>query len=55
MSCEPFNDPNPNYIYAIPNLTESEGTMSSLEAEGMDEATPCVYINLLNLFFSEFT
>lgn len=38
LSCEKFNDPDPDYTYSIPDAAQSEFAVSSLEAEGMDEA-----------------
>jgi CubicO group peptidase (beta-lactamase class C family) len=47
VSCETFNDPDPNYKYTIPNSAASEFAISSLEAEGMDEATIAELTNLI--------
>jgi CubicO group peptidase (beta-lactamase class C family) len=36
-SCEKFSDPHPKYTYQIPDPTQDEFIVSSLEAEGLDE------------------
>ena len=47
MSCEKFNDPSPDYTYAIPESGQNEFLVSSLEAEGMDEALITEVTNLI--------
>ena len=47
VSCESFNDPNENYTYSTPNSAQSEFVVSSLEAEGMDEALITQMTNLI--------
>lgn len=37
MRCQQLKDPNPNYVYRVPDSTQNEFTVSSLEAEGIDE------------------
>jgi len=46
-SCEKFNDPTPDYTYAIPDSGKNEFLVSSLEAEGMDEALITDVTNLI--------
>jgi len=50
VSCEKLGDPNPNYTYSTPDSAQSEFVVSSLGAEGMDEA---LIIQLTNLIISE--
>jgi CubicO group peptidase (beta-lactamase class C family) len=50
VSCEKLSDPNPNYTYSIPESEQSEFVVSSLEAEGMDEA---LIIQMTNLIIRE--
>jgi CubicO group peptidase (beta-lactamase class C family) len=38
LSCERFDDPSPNYTYTVPQSVPGEFSVSSLEAEGLDEA-----------------
>jgi CubicO group peptidase (beta-lactamase class C family) len=38
IACERLNDPNPNYVYTIPESAKAEFSVSSLKAEGVDEA-----------------
>jgi CubicO group peptidase (beta-lactamase class C family) len=45
--CEKFNDPSPNYTYTIPDAAQDEFLISSLEAEGMDEALITQITNLI--------
>lgn len=47
MSCEKFTDPNPNYTYSIPDSAQSDFVVSSLEAEGMNEALLTQLTNLI--------
>jgi len=46
-SCEKFNDPSPNYTYTIPDSGQDEFLVSSLEAEGIDEALITQMTNLI--------
>jgi CubicO group peptidase (beta-lactamase class C family) len=46
-SCENFSDPDPNYTYSIPDSEQSDFAVSSLEAEGMDEALITQMTNLI--------
>jgi CubicO group peptidase (beta-lactamase class C family) len=46
-SCEKLTDPDPNYTYSIPVSAQSEFAVSSLEAEGMDEALITQMTNLI--------
>ena len=47
VGCENLSDPNPNYTYSIPDSSLSEFEVSSLEAEGMDEALITQMTNLI--------
>src|SRR4249920_97844 len=47
VSCEKLTDPDPNYTYSIPVSAQSEFAVSSLEAEGMDEALITQMTNLI--------
>ncbi len=47
MSCKELNDPSPNYTYSIPDSALHEFEVSSLEAEGMDEALITQMTNLI--------
>jgi CubicO group peptidase (beta-lactamase class C family) len=38
VGCEHFNDPDPSYTYRIPDSEQNDFEVSSLEAEGLDEA-----------------
>ena len=45
--CEKFRDPSPNYTYSVPYSAQNEFVVSSLEAEGMDEALITQMTNLI--------
>lgn len=47
LSCEKLSDPDPNYTYSIPDSAQSDFVVSSLEAEGMDEALITQLTNLM--------
>src|SRR6186713_787541 len=47
VSCEKLSDPSPNYTYSIPDSAHSDFVVSSLEAEGMDEALITKMTNLI--------
>ena len=47
VSCEKFNDPSPIYTYSVPNSGQNEFLVSSLEAEGIDEALITQMTNLI--------
>ena len=47
VSCEKLRDPDPNYTYIIPDSAQGEFTVSSLQAEGMDEALITQMTNLI--------
>lgn len=47
VSCADFRDPNPDYAYRIPDSAEDELSVSSLQAEGVDERTITQLTNLI--------